>query len=95
VTGNVLSIPKPRSVWNKYFGATLPVSSVTYEQALANPISAEGGSVVTCPRNIRYFKRSWEEASEAGNTITMLLDTQLKSLARLLLSPSPPLKAHS
>ncbi|KAH9064309.1 Metalloenzyme, LuxS/M16 peptidase-like protein [Lactarius vividus] len=24
VTGNVLSIPKPRSVWNKYFGTVLP-----------------------------------------------------------------------
>jgi hypothetical protein len=26
VTGNVLSVPKPRSTWNKYFGAALPVS---------------------------------------------------------------------
>jgi len=26
VTGNVLSVFKPRSTWNKYFGASLPVS---------------------------------------------------------------------
>jgi hypothetical protein len=26
VTGNILGVPKPRDIWNKYFGAVLPVS---------------------------------------------------------------------
>jgi hypothetical protein len=26
VTGNVLGVPKPRNIWNKYFGSALPVS---------------------------------------------------------------------
>jgi len=26
VTGNILGVPKPRNIWNKYFGAVLPVS---------------------------------------------------------------------
>jgi hypothetical protein len=26
VTGNILGVPKPRDIWNKYFGDALPVS---------------------------------------------------------------------
>jgi hypothetical protein len=32
VTGNILGVPEPRSIWNKYFGAVLPVSYATHIQ---------------------------------------------------------------
>lgn len=29
VTGNILGVPNPRSIWNKYFGAVIPVRYAT------------------------------------------------------------------
>ncbi|KAH8988959.1 Metalloenzyme, LuxS/M16 peptidase-like protein [Lactarius akahatsu] len=55
VTGNVLSIPKPRSVWNKYFGTVLPnvpllpvpLVSDTLSEVGKNPVKQ--AIVVTLP----------------------------------------------
>ncbi|KAI9460971.1 Metalloenzyme, LuxS/M16 peptidase-like protein [Lactarius psammicola] len=54
VTGNILGIPKPRSVWNKYFGAVLPapllpvpVASDTLSEVGKNPVKQ--AIVVTLP----------------------------------------------
>ena len=30
VSGNILGVPQPRSVWNKHFGDVLPVSHITH-----------------------------------------------------------------
>ncbi|KAF8271486.1 Metalloenzyme, LuxS/M16 peptidase-like protein [Lactarius quietus] len=42
VTGNVLSIPKPRSVWNKYFGATLPEAPLLPVPVTSDTLSKVG-----------------------------------------------------
>jgi len=42
VTGNVLSIPKPRSVWNKYFGATLPAAPLLPVPVTSDTLSEVG-----------------------------------------------------
>ncbi|KAI9445287.1 Metalloenzyme, LuxS/M16 peptidase-like protein [Lactarius indigo] len=46
VTGNVLSIPKPRSVWNKYFGTVLPEAPLLPVPLASDTLSAVGKNPV-------------------------------------------------
>ncbi|KAI0271378.1 Metalloenzyme, LuxS/M16 peptidase-like protein [Gloeopeniophorella convolvens] len=46
VTGNVLGIPKPRSVWDKYFGAALPESLLSPVPVASDTLSKLGKNPV-------------------------------------------------
>lgn len=46
VTGNILSIPKPRSVWNKYFGAVLPEAPLLPVPVISDTLSEVGKNPV-------------------------------------------------
>jgi hypothetical protein len=71
VTGNVLDIHKPRSTWNKYFGAALPVSCVSHNQKcyLLTNLGAEGSTTVPRPPGIRHVKRRWQKPRETRNVV--------------------------
>ncbi|KAF8507185.1 Metalloenzyme, LuxS/M16 peptidase-like protein [Russula emetica] len=42
VTGNILGVPKPRSTWNKYFGAVLPEASLSPVPLASDTLSNVG-----------------------------------------------------
>ncbi|KAH9982380.1 Metalloenzyme, LuxS/M16 peptidase-like protein [Lactifluus volemus] len=46
VTGNVLSVPKPRSVWKKYFGDALPEAPLSSVPMLSDTLSEVGRNPV-------------------------------------------------
>jgi len=55
VTGNILGVPKPRSIWNKYFGAVLPEAPLSPVPLTSDTLSNVGKNpskhaiVVTLP----------------------------------------------
>jgi len=46
VTGNILNVPKPRSVWNKYFGAALPEAPLSSVPLASDTLSKVGQNPV-------------------------------------------------
>ena len=49
VTGNVLSLEKPRSTWGKYFKDILPVSSYMHSCKINNVIALKEGPLLAVP----------------------------------------------